>query len=422
MNNYQSQRGAVAVIVGLVMVVLIGFIGLAIDFGYAYVQKNRAQNVADAEALACVISPTANQCPSSAGNQYPEVNIYNFAPVVITNPGDKSLCPDQDTQNYCAKAEVTAQWNTFFIGLFGHSSLSLTAVAIAGKTSGGPGCIIASNYFNISGSQGINGTDCSNYFGNVSVNGNPPITGTSNYIYNGYAADSCSSCQPPATTVSGPLTPPALADTPYKPTVAGAFNPAEFEVGGSASTNLVCKHSTTCTLGPGLYNGLDCSKSQSICRFVPTGTSKEQYTFAFDGTFKGPANNGSLVGNKVLVYFGGTNQTVSLSGGGQLTLSSPALVSGSCSSTVTPESQIVIYAPNTGTLNYNGNVVSNITGNIYVPNFSFGLGGNGDLTVAGSVVVSAYTDNGGGNSGLSVNGGNACGFTPEGTVKVILVD
>jgi hypothetical protein len=47
----REQRGAVAIIVGLSMVVLIGFAGLALDGGHLYLTKTELQNAADACAL-----------------------------------------------------------------------------------------------------------------------------------------------------------------------------------------------------------------------------------------------------------------------------------------------------------------------------------------------------------------------------------
>ena len=48
----ESERGAVAVIVALMMVVLIGFGALAVDVGMLYAQKAQLQSGADAAALA----------------------------------------------------------------------------------------------------------------------------------------------------------------------------------------------------------------------------------------------------------------------------------------------------------------------------------------------------------------------------------
>ena len=48
----RNQRGAVAIIVGLTLAVLIGFAGLALDLGRLYVNKSELQNAADSCALA----------------------------------------------------------------------------------------------------------------------------------------------------------------------------------------------------------------------------------------------------------------------------------------------------------------------------------------------------------------------------------
>ena len=48
----KRQRGAVAVVVGIAIVVLIGMIGLALDLGQMFVNKTELQNAADACALA----------------------------------------------------------------------------------------------------------------------------------------------------------------------------------------------------------------------------------------------------------------------------------------------------------------------------------------------------------------------------------
>ena len=51
-HNGRRQRGAVAIIVGLSLAVLIGFVGLALDLGKLFIAKTELQNGADACALA----------------------------------------------------------------------------------------------------------------------------------------------------------------------------------------------------------------------------------------------------------------------------------------------------------------------------------------------------------------------------------
>ena len=46
------ERGAVLILFTLAAVVLVGFLGLAIDVGMLYLQKQKVQSAADAGALA----------------------------------------------------------------------------------------------------------------------------------------------------------------------------------------------------------------------------------------------------------------------------------------------------------------------------------------------------------------------------------
>jgi Flp pilus assembly protein TadG len=51
-SQHKKQQGAVIPLVAVLMVVLLGFVALAIDIGYLVVTRNELQNVADASALA----------------------------------------------------------------------------------------------------------------------------------------------------------------------------------------------------------------------------------------------------------------------------------------------------------------------------------------------------------------------------------
>ncbi len=49
----ESEKGIVLPLTALLMMVLIGFLGLALDFGYMLIRGGQVQNVADAIALSC---------------------------------------------------------------------------------------------------------------------------------------------------------------------------------------------------------------------------------------------------------------------------------------------------------------------------------------------------------------------------------
>jgi len=65
----ESQTGAVAIVVGVSLAVLVGFAGLALDLGRLYINKTELQNAADACALAAAAEltcdPSAGTCPAS---------------------------------------------------------------------------------------------------------------------------------------------------------------------------------------------------------------------------------------------------------------------------------------------------------------------------------------------------------------------
>lgn len=64
-NLRRKQRGAVAIITALALVVLVGFAGLALDLGRLYVNKTELQNAADACALAAASKLTCD--PAAVG-------------------------------------------------------------------------------------------------------------------------------------------------------------------------------------------------------------------------------------------------------------------------------------------------------------------------------------------------------------------
>lgn len=84
----RRQRGAVAVMVGIVSVILIMMLGLVLDLGHLYVVKTEMQNAADACALAAVwemapYNDTADARAKAAGKAVGTLNRVNFQSAAI---------------------------------------------------------------------------------------------------------------------------------------------------------------------------------------------------------------------------------------------------------------------------------------------------------------------------------------------------
>src|SRR3954447_8949498 len=88
----KDERGAVAIIVALIMVGLLGFTALAVDVAAAWSEKKQLQNGADAGALAIAQACAKGACgtPSATAQTYADLNRNNPTASGITTTADTS--------------------------------------------------------------------------------------------------------------------------------------------------------------------------------------------------------------------------------------------------------------------------------------------------------------------------------------------
>jgi Flp pilus assembly protein TadG len=96
MNTDRTERGQVIVLILLVLVVMLGFTGLAVDGGHMFSELKRAQNAADASAYAAALAAVEGKNPYQAALKQAALNDYadsdrNENPdlefdVVVNNP------------------------------------------------------------------------------------------------------------------------------------------------------------------------------------------------------------------------------------------------------------------------------------------------------------------------------------------------
>jgi Flp pilus assembly protein TadG len=134
----QRERGATAVVTGLLMVGLVGFTGLAVDGGATYAKHQELQNGADAAALAAAQECAEDDNCTDASlvgdvGQYGVDNVRNEKDTVST-----SFVVDHDAQE--VTATVTGRQTHSFVSVLGisDSELSPNATATWGSPSSGP--------------------------------------------------------------------------------------------------------------------------------------------------------------------------------------------------------------------------------------------------------------------------------------------
>jgi Flp pilus assembly protein TadG len=137
-----DQRGAVAVVVGLLSVVLFGVAAFSVDLGMAYVSKRQLQTVADAAALAAAAefarvpgdcaaiaadSVARARAESAAENMRAE-NERSFQGAVTGELGDPLTCPDGQLE---VTYEATASTPSYFGGILGGDEITTSRIAAA---------------------------------------------------------------------------------------------------------------------------------------------------------------------------------------------------------------------------------------------------------------------------------------------------
>lgn len=117
-----KDRGAVAVLFAIVIVLLMGFVGLGVDVTSAYAKSQEIQNAADAGAIA-----EAQQCGSEGGCTKAEAQAIAEANVRSGNVAAETGDPIGNT----IKVTVTGENQNHFASLFGFDKFAIVRDATA---------------------------------------------------------------------------------------------------------------------------------------------------------------------------------------------------------------------------------------------------------------------------------------------------
>ncbi|HEU4487746.1 MAG TPA: pilus assembly protein TadG-related protein [Actinomycetota bacterium] len=131
-HSLTDDRGAVAVIVALVAVVLFGFMALAVDAARLYAERSELQRTADAAALSGAQAVWQGPDPSAVAHHYIEAN-----PTAAHNSSaaDTVSC----TGAGCSVEVSVDRFEFLFAGVLGLQNTSVSAAATAELKAGTPG-------------------------------------------------------------------------------------------------------------------------------------------------------------------------------------------------------------------------------------------------------------------------------------------
>jgi hypothetical protein len=255
----RQERGFVLVTATLMILVLLGFLGLALDVGYIEFTKRRIQTAADAAAIGGATQLRVDNSTdnvTSSGKHDSDLNGFkdgtNGVTVTLnTPPSSGSYTGDSGA----VEAIVKRSQSTYFAGLFNLSTVTIAARAVA-RSGSGSNCVYvldptASGAFTVSGTASFK-VQCgiqidSTSSSALSVSGTSCVSGTQIDIVGDYSDTSNSF----GTAACGNPTPSTGVESVADP-LAWLPTPS---VGGCDHTNLLISSGPAPTLYPGVYCG-----------------------------------------------------------------------------------------------------------------------------------------------------------------------
>ncbi len=354
-TKFQDESGQVIVLTALCLVVLLGFVGIAIDVGLLFRAKQNVRIAADAAAIAGALdlgygrSPTTGALNAAAAN-----GVIDPAQVVVNSP---PLHGYHLGTGY-VEVIITQPNPTYFMRLFHFNSMDVGARAVAGTGGPGPACIYALGGTGItgSGSGTISVPSCDvDVNGGITLSGSNTIVAHKVSIVGSYTHSGSASVTPAPVRFSGATDPLASL---VQPTPSGCTNlPSTFPnpVVPGCYNSITVSGTKTMNLSPGTY--------------IINGNITASGSLTITGTGVTIFMTGGIIGSGAV----GLNITAPTSGaynGIALWISRTSSTGITLSGTTTTNFQGIIYAPNSD-LTFSGSTPLNLTSDLIVRNMTF---------------------------------------------------
>jgi Flp pilus assembly protein TadG len=407
-----GERGQATIMMALFMgLVMMGFLGFALDVGYFFQQKRQAQVAADAAAVAAA-EEYSN--PSTAANAQNAANaiaaLNGFDPNATTNPATVTLSLP-GSGNYATtspgaasgwvQATVTKPVPAFFLRAFnGTRTMNIMASAIAGEGETSPTCVCLEGStgqdLNINNGSLATGSACgivanSNSSNAVAVSGGSTLStlslgtvsstwnNSTNYASNVNNGGSISSNTDVVTGLPSPACSPPMPTVPPYSSCSG--DPSGSYQGG-ASFNV----------GPGSGAGTT-TNGNTVCYNSMTVGSNGQTVTINPGIY---VINGGQLHFESGTQLGGSGVFFYLANGASLVIDNGAHPNLSAATSGTYQN-ILLYQPSTDTnaLNFQGGSGTNLNGGVYAPGAPVTIGNGSGSTFSMFLVASTLTITGG---------------------------
>lgn len=397
---FSDDRGAVAIIMGLVLPVLIGMVGLAVEVGSWFGERRSLQSAADAAALAGAwdLLSGSNATVTTSATTYATRNGFSTSSGTITvntPPSSGSYTTDATA----VEVILTRTQSLLFSALFLGSNITISARAVANSGAQGLGCLIAldssaSDALHMDSNAQVNLDGCgitvnSSSSDAFTLDSNAEATADFVRVTGNYDTAGNSSIDADTITTGAAATADPYADITMP--AVGACDETNYQLGTNASA----------TLNPGVYCGGFRMRSNSSATLNPGTYIINGGTFSMD-------SNTTLSGSGVTIILTGSGSdyaTININSNAEIDLVAPS--SGDYTGIAIMQDRD---APSTATNTLDSNVVLEVSGSLYFPNNPLRLRSNARITsdsAAGCALVIADTVELDSNSRININNSEA---------------
>jgi Flp pilus assembly protein TadG len=268
MVTQSGQRGQVLPLAAIVLTVLMGFGGFAVDLGYVQYQQRQQQSATDAAAVAGAQALIANNvCPdngaaiTAAQGDAATNGFQNGIGGVTVTAGAPTSGPFKNDGCAVQATVTSAQNQTWFSKLFGFSGAVTTTAVATVENDGDPGAIA----LDPSGSNTLDDTSIKMPTAGILINGNVTFSGgTIDAKYVDYAGTSTVS----GTSFKGGSPTKMLPVADPCPGIAGCAyltkNAPAAPAATASCSNLTISSKSSYTIPAGCYNEITITNSNGV--------------------------------------------------------------------------------------------------------------------------------------------------------------
>lgn len=399
-----GEAGQSTIMIAVLMVALLGFAGMVIDYGQITNKHRQTQNAADAAAQSAAYEIYAGQSEATGTTQATtaiQQHGYTAGNLTTLQYLDASGQPTTIAANVqFVHSVVSETFKTLLLGLVGIPQATTNAAATVKTGSGTPPCVLCVLNPTKTGAMTNNGNPSISVTGGGIVvdsnagqaaimNGNPSVTASSIGIVGNYLLNGNPTVSPTPQTGIAPV-PDPLANVPAPATSGPNYGAITLNGNGSM------------TIQPGIYSQIIVNGNGTLN--LQPGTYVITGSLILNG-------NPTIIGTGVTVYFTCSGYTSTAtqpcngSPGAGLTLNGNPTYQLTAPTSGVYQGLTVFYdRTNTAGLTLNGNPSDNFTGTIYAKSAAATLNGNPAVNQINSlIVVDTVTLNGNGQLNIVYN-------------------